>query len=104
MSQTPSSAAAVQATIASWAQAFAREVQQVCPQARVYCVIVEEGLYDLWTVLPQRDLQVEQRIAEIECDLVLSHPDLGFDFMLITADSPAFSHLTASRFFPIGAA
>lgn len=47
----------------------------------VYFVEKEE-LIDVWTLIKENNLDVEEKIAEAQCELMRIHKELDFDFMV----------------------
>lgn len=85
---------------APWAKSFARMVHEVAPGARVYCRPAN-GIYDLWTVLPASDGEVEDRLAQRMCEFVRTYPNVPFDFMLTVEGEPVSAELTSNEFIPV---
>ena len=74
---------------ASFAEAgaeFAAAVERIAAGARVYARLAY-GVLDLWVVMVERDPEKERAVAEAACELMRGHPDLAFDFMVVTEDS-----------------
>ncbi|MGD9130087.1 MAG: hypothetical protein PVH73_00755 [Candidatus Bathyarchaeota archaeon] len=44
--------------------------------------IEKEELVDIWTFIRENDLNVEERIAEAQCELMRIHNELDLDFMV----------------------
>jgi hypothetical protein len=79
------------------AREFAATVAVIDGSAAVYGKATGEVL-DLWTVLPRRDDAAEEAVAEAACRLMLSHPDLSFDFMITNQDDPSVRHVSDSGY------
>ena len=81
---------------------YARMVHAICPSARVYAREAEGGL-DLWTVLPERDEEIERAIAEKACEIMRLYPHVDFDWMLVTEQSPSVADLEANGYVMVSA-
>jgi hypothetical protein len=46
-------------------------------------VIEKEEMIDIWTFIEEGNLNVEEKIAEAQCELMRVHRELDFDFMVI---------------------
>lgn len=46
-------------------------------------VVEKEDITDIWTVIREGNLDLEERIAEAQCELMRIHRELDFDFMVI---------------------
>lgn len=45
-------------------------------------IIEKEDLVDVWTIIQESNLDLEEKIAEAQCELMRIHKELDFDFMV----------------------
>ena len=45
-------------------------------------IVEKEELFDIWTLITENNLDIEEKIAEAQCELMRIHRELDFDFMV----------------------
>ena len=60
-------------------------VDRICdlPSVESVYVVEKEDVVDIWTVIDEGDLDLEEKIAEAQCELMRIRRELDFDFMVI---------------------
>lgn len=53
------------------------------PSVESVYLIEKEDVIDIWTVIQEGNLDLEEDIAEAQCELMRIHRELDFDFMVI---------------------
>lgn len=61
---------------------YADRLSSICEVEAIYWVRKEEAL-DIWTILSEGNLQIEEKIAGVQCELMRIYGDLEFDFMVV---------------------
>jgi hypothetical protein len=78
-------------------QEFAKRVREVASSASVYAK-VQEGVLDLWVVLPRRDRSTERAVSEVVCEVLRRYPEAALDFMLAAEGDESVAELTESDY------
>lgn len=66
------------------------------PSVNSVYVIEREDIIDIWTFIEEGDLDLEEKIAEAQCELMRIHRELDFDFMVV----PRFGRETSQLLPP----
>ena len=46
-------------------------------------IVKKEDIIDIWTVIQENNLKLEEKIADAQCELMRIHQELDLDFMVI---------------------
>lgn len=67
--------------------------------------IKREEILDIWTIISESNLNIEERIAKVQCELMRIYENLDFDFMVLPRGEIDIEKLLpkdATRIFPVG--
>jgi len=56
---------------------------KVFPVVNSVYLVQNDDIMDIWTFIEETDLNIEEKIAEAQCELMRIHRELDFDFMVI---------------------
>lgn len=75
------------------------------PELEAVYLIKKEDILDIWTIITESNLEVEEKIANVQCELLRIYENLDFDFMIFPRFGANIVELLpndAIKIFPVG--
>lgn len=75
------------------------------PELEFIYLIRKEDILDVWTIISESNLEVEEKIANVQCELLRIYENLDFDFMIFPrfeSNIDEFLPNDAEKIFPVG--
>lgn len=64
--------------------AYSEKISKIKEVEAVYAFLREDKVLDIWTIVMEYDFDVEQKIAEVDADIVGMFKEVSFDFLTLS--------------------
>lgn len=74
------------------------------PEVESIYLIRKEDILDIWTIITESNLEVEEKIANVQCEILRIYENLDFDFMIFPrfgSNIDEFLPNNAKKIFPV---